>query len=204
MKSGKMDFDIERIRSDFPILRIRMNEKPLVYLDSAATSQKPRQVIDAVEDYYKNYNANIHRGLYKISEKATEEYTESKAKVAKFINASGKEEIIYVKNTTEAINLAALSWGDANIRKGDHILISEMEHHSNMVPWMVLAKKKGAFLDYIQLDKSNSKLDMKNFEKMLESRPKIVAVTHVSNVLGTINDVKEIIKKAHKRNRFRI
>jgi cysteine desulfurase/selenocysteine lyase len=199
MKSGKMDFDIERIRSDFPILRIRMNEKPLVYLDSAATSQKPRQVIDAVEDYYKNYNANIHRGLYKISEKATEEYTESKAKVAKFINASGKEEIIYVKNTTEAINLAALSWGDANIRKGDHILISEMEHHSNMVPWMVLAKKKGAFLDYIQLDKSNSKLDMKNFEKMLESRPKIVAVTHVSNVLGTINDVKEIIKKAHKK-----
>jgi cysteine desulfurase/selenocysteine lyase len=199
MKSDKMDFDIEKIRADFPILKIKMNERPLVYLDSAATSQKPRQVIDAIVDYYKNYNANIHRGLYRISEKATEEYTESKAKVAKFINASGKEEIIYVKNTTEAINLAALSWGDVNIRKGDHILISEMEHHSNMVPWMVLAKKKGAILDYIQLDKGNSKLDMKSFEKMLENRPKIVAVTHVSNVLGTINDVKEIIKKAHRK-----
>jgi cysteine desulfurase/selenocysteine lyase len=199
MKSDKMDFDIEKIRADFPILKIKMNERTLVYLDSAATSQKPRQVIDAIVDYYKNYNANIHRGLYRISEKATEEYTESKAKVAKFINASGKEEIIYVKNTTEAINLAALSWGDANIRKGDHILISEMEHHSNMVPWMVLAKKKGAILDYIQLDKGNSKLDMKSFEKMLENRPKIVAVTHVSNVLGTINDVKEIIKKAHRK-----
>jgi cysteine desulfurase/selenocysteine lyase len=199
MKSDKMDFDIEKIRADFPILKIKMNERPLVYLDSAATSQKPRQVIDAIVDYYKNYNANIHRGLYRISEKATEEYTESKAKVAKFINASGKEEIIYVKNTTEAINLAALSWGDANIRKGDRILISEMEHHSNMVPWMVLAKKKGAILDYIQLDKGNSKLDMKSFEKMLENRPKIVAVTHVSNVLGTINDVKEIIKKAHRK-----
>jgi cysteine desulfurase/selenocysteine lyase len=199
MKSDKMDFDIEKIRADFPILKIKMNERTLVYLDSAATSQKPRQVIDAIVDYYKNYNANIHRGLYRISEKATEEYTESKAKVAKFINASGKEEIIYVKNTTEAINLAALSWGDVNIRKGDHILISEMEHHSNMVPWMVLAKKKGAILDYIQLDKGNSKLDMKSFEKMLENRPKIVAVTHVSNVLGTINDVKEIIKKAHRK-----
>jgi cysteine desulfurase/selenocysteine lyase len=199
MKSDKMDFDIEKIRADFPILKIKMNERTLVYLDSAATSQKPRQVIDAIVDYYKNYNANIHRGLYRISEKATEEYTESKAKVAKFINASGKEEIIYVKNTTEAINLAALSWGDANIRKGDRILISEMEHHSNMVPWMVLAKKKGAILDYIQLDKGNSKLDMKSFEKMLENRPKIVAVTHVSNVLGTINDVKEIIKKAHRK-----
>jgi cysteine desulfurase/selenocysteine lyase len=198
MGSEDRGFDVDKIRADFPILRTKMNGKPLIYLDSAATSQKPRQVIGSIDDYYKNYNANIHRGIYRISEKATEEYVQSKEKVARLINASGKEEIIYVKNTTEAINLAALSWGYANINKGDHILISEMEHHSNMVPWMVLSKRKGAVLDYISLDKSNSKLDVGSFEKMLEKRPKIVAVTHVSNVLGTINDVREIIKKAHK------
>lgn len=192
------ELDINAIRNDFPILKIKMNGKPLIYLDNAATSQKPVQVIAALDDYYKTYNANIHRGLYKIAEKATEEYINSKVKVAKFINAGSMRQIIYTRNTTESINLVALSWGNANIKKGDHILISEMEHHSNIVPWMLLAKRKGAVLDYISLDKSNSGLDMQSFEKMLAKRPKIVAVTHVSNVLGTINDIDTIVKASHK------
>jgi cysteine desulfurase/selenocysteine lyase len=191
-------FDVDRIRSDFPILKTKTNGKPLVYLDNAATSQKPRQMIDALDNYYKSYNANIHRGIYKIAEKATEEYVGSKEKVAKFINAGSMREIIYVRNTTEAINAVAISWGDANIKKGDHILISEMEHHSNMVPWMLLAKKKGAVLDYIALDKDNCGLDMQSLMRMLEKRPKIVALTQVSNVLGTVNDVKEVTRMAHR------
>jgi cysteine desulfurase / selenocysteine lyase len=195
----KESFDVDKIRSDFPILGTKMNGKQLIYLDSAATSQKPKAVIDALDDYYKTYNANIHRGLYKISEKATEEYTNSKVKVAKFINANDFDEIIYTRNTTESINLVAIAWGNANLKKGDHILISEMEHHSNIVPWMLLAKRTGAILDYIKLDKSNSKLDMESLDRELEKRPKIVAITHVSNVLGTINDVKDITKKAHKK-----
>ncbi len=194
----KNNFDVDRLRADFPILKIEMNDKPLVYLDSAATSQKPHQVLEAMDYYYRNYNANIHRGIYRIAERATEEYIASKTKVAKFINADSMREIIYVRNTTEAINLTALSWGNANVKKGDHILISEMEHHSNMVPWMLLAKRKGAVLDYIALDKGNQKLDMESLNKMLDKKPKIVAVTHASNVLGTINDVKEIVKRAHK------
>lgn len=195
-------FEVNAIRADFPILSIKTNGKKLIYLDSAATSQKPRQVLEVMDTYYKTYNANIHRGIYQIAEKATEAYIESKVKVAKFINAAFMEEIIYVRNTTEAINLVALTWGDANVKKGDHILISEMEHHSNIVPWMLLAKRKGAILDYIKLDKDNSKLDMASLDKMLEKKPKIVAITHVSNVLGTINDVKEITKRAHKKGAF--
>jgi cysteine desulfurase/selenocysteine lyase len=192
-------FNVDRIRQDFPNLKVKMNGKPLVYFDSAATSQRPKQMLDATDEYYKTYNANIHRGIYKIAEKATEKYTESKMKVAKFINAGSMNEIIYGRNATEAINLVALSWGDANVNRGDHILISEMEHHSNIVPWMLLAKRKGAVLDYIALDKSNSKLDSNSIDEMLEKMPKIVAVTHTSNVLGTINDVKDITRKAHKK-----
>ena len=194
-----MAFKIESARKDFPILKIRMNGKRFVYLDSAATSQKPRQVLEAMDYYYRNYNANIHRGIYKIAEKATEEYIESKRKIAKFINANSIEEIVYVRNTTEAINLVALAWGDANVRKGDHILISEMEHHSNIIPWMLLAKRKGAILDYIKLDRATCRLDMESLDRMLEKKPKMVAVTQVSNVLGTINNIKEIIKRAHKK-----
>ena len=192
-------FNVDRIRQDFPNQKVKMNGKPLVYFDSAATSQRPKQMLDATDEYYKTYNANIHRGIYKIAEKATEKYTESKMKVAKFINAGSMNEIIYGRNATEAINLVALSWGDANVNRGDHILISEMEHHSNIVPWMLLAKRKGAVLDYIALDKSNSKLDSNSIDEMLEKMPKIVAVTHTSNVLGTINDVKDITRKAHKK-----
>ena len=191
-------FDVDRVRSDFPILKTKMNGKQLVYLDNAATSQKPDSVIDSISDYYRTYNANIHRGIYKIAEEATLAYTESKVKLQKFINAGSMQEIVYTKNTTDAINLASLSWGDANVGKGDHVLISSMEHHSNMVPWMVLAKKKGAVLDYIALDKDKARLSMESFDKQLEKGPKLLAITHASNVLGTINDVKELTRRAHK------
>ena len=180
--------DVEAIRKDFPILRTKMNGKPLVYLDSAATSQKPIQVLDAISDYYKKYNANIPRGLYKISEMATERY----------IGAKTNREIVYVRNATEAINLVSIAWGEKNVKKGDRILISEMEHHANLVPWQVLAKKKSAVLDYIKMDKHARQLNTADFEEKLEKHPKILAITEVSNVLGTINDVKSMAKKAHK------
>jgi len=192
------DFDVERIRKDFPILGTSMNGKPLVYLDSAATSQKPIQVIDAISNYYKQYNANIHRGIYQISERATSEYIESKEKLAKFINAGEMAEIVYTRNATESINVVALTWGNENVGKGDHILISDMEHHSNIVPWMLLAERKGATLDYIKLNRQNAELDDESLKEQLAKRPKIVAVTHASNVLGTINDVKRITRMAHE------
>lgn len=190
--------DVEKIRKDFPILHTTSHGKPLVYLDSAATSQKPVQVIEAVSNYYKNYNANIHRGIYEISVKATEEYTKSKELTAKFINAESYRNIVYNRNTTEAINTVAMTWGDANIKKGDRILITPMEHHSNIVPWQLLAKKKGAILEYAPLDKENHFIDIEGLKEKLEENPKIVSFVHVSNVLGTINDVKRITELAHK------
>ncbi len=189
--------DAEKVRRDFPIFRIKVNGKPFVYLDSAATSQKPKQVINAISRYYKTYNANIHRGVYQISEKATEAYEESKRKVASLINAASLEEIVYTRNTTESINLVALSWAEQNIAKNDRILISELEHHSNIVPWLMLAKRKGAIVDYIKLDAKLCKFDDASVEKGLEKNPKLVAVSHCSNVLGTIIDVKSVAKKAH-------
>jgi len=193
-----MALDVEKIRKDFPILDIKMNGKPLVYLDSAATSQKPKKVIAAISKFYKRYNANIHRGVYQISVKATEEYEKSKKKVASFINSESFEEIIYTRNTTESINVVALGWGEQNIRKGDHILISEMEHHSNIIPWQILAKKKGAVLDYIKVDRKTAHLDEASIEDQLAKSPKLVSIAQCSNVLGTINDVKRIAGQAHK------
>ena len=187
----------ESVRDDFPILAAKMKGKRIAYLDTAATSQKPLQVIDAISDYYKRYNANIHRGIYKIAEEATEKYRESKEKLAAMVNAGSYKEIIYTRNTTESINLVALSWGESNIRKGDRILITEMEHHSNMVPWMVLAKKKGAVLDYVKIKKDYT-LDIGSLDEALAKRPRIVAFTHTSNVLGTVNDARLITSKAHK------
>lgn len=192
-----MEFDVEKIRKDFPILKTQMNGKQLVYLDSAATSQKPRQVINAISKYYKTYNSNIHRAIYKISEEATEDYIDSKERLAKFIGARKGLEIIYVKNTTEAINLVALSWGNDNVNQGDRILISKMEHHSNIVPWQMLAKRKGAILDYIELT-PKMQIDMEDYKRKLEKKPKIVAFTHASNVLGTVNDAKLMTKLAHE------
>ncbi|MGC8628914.1 MAG: aminotransferase class V-fold PLP-dependent enzyme [Candidatus Micrarchaeia archaeon] len=192
-----MELDVDLIRQDFPILSTKMNGKPLAYLDNAATSQKPVEVIDAINEYYKTYNANIHRGIYKISEEATEAYIKSKEKVAKFINAGSYRQIIYYRSTTEAINILARSWGEQNLEKGDHVLLSEMEHHSNLVPWLMLAKRKGIVIDYIKL-KDKKTLDEESLKEKLELKPKLVAFTHVSNVLGTINEAKHIIELAHK------
>ncbi|MCL4383701.1 SufS family cysteine desulfurase [Candidatus Marsarchaeota archaeon] len=193
-------YDIDKIRDDFPILKTKMNGKRLIYLDNAATTQKPQQVISAIVDYYSNYNSNIHRGLYKISEKATQKYSESKEIFAKFINANSIEEIIYTKNTTEAINLIALTYGEKIIKEHDHILISEAEHHSNLIPWMQLAKRKKAHLDYIKLNEQKSGLDIESLKEQMEKKPKITAIFHASNVLGTINNIKDISKLAHKNN----
>lgn len=190
--------DVAAIKRDFPILKIKVNGRPFVYLDSAATSQKPLQVIEAIDEYYKVYNANIHRGVYQIAEKATEAYIDSKRKVGALIGTREIEEVIYVRNTTEGINLVAMTWGDQNIKKGDHILLSEMEHHSNIVPWQILAKKKGAVIDYIKIDRRRCELSYESLEKELAKSPKIVAVTQVSNVLGSINDVKRITRMAKK------
>jgi cysteine desulfurase/selenocysteine lyase len=174
-----------------------MNGRQLVYLDSAATSQKPRQVINAVARHYRKLNANIHRGIYKLSEEATAEYVASKEAVARFIHAKSYRSIVYFRSTTEAINAVARAWGDANTGSGDRVLITEMEHHSNIVPWQMLAKRKGAHLDYVGL-RDGSELDLEDYKSKLLLKPKIVAVTHVSNVLGTINDVKEITRMAHE------
>jgi cysteine desulfurase/selenocysteine lyase len=193
-----MAFDVEAIRKDFPILSTKSDGKRLVYLDSASTSQKPRQVIDAISGYYKEYNANIHRGLYDISRRATEAYTNSKDLVARFVNAESYRNIVYTRNTTESINLVARAWGDANVKKGDRILISQMEHHSNVVPWQQLAKRKGAILDYADLDESKSFIDMNDLKEKLGRGPTIVAFTHASNVLGSINDAGKITEMAHK------
>lgn len=190
--------DVDAIRKDFPILKVKMNGKKLVYLDSAATSQKPIQVIKTICDYYKEQNANIHRGLYKLSEETTERYIESKVRLSKFINASAMQEIIYVRNATEAINLVSYAWGMNNLQKGDRILLTELEHHSNIVPWMELARKKGAIIEYAKMDGKIAHVEMDDFRAKVEKRPKIVAMAHVSNVLGTINDVKEMTRLAHK------
>ncbi len=188
--------DVDKIRLDFPILSTKMDGKQLVYLDSAATSQKPSQVIDAIVDYYMTYNSNIHRGMYDLSIKSTDKYIQSKELAAKLVNASSYTEMIYCRNTTDAINIVALSWGEPNIKAGDHILITDMEPHSNIVPWLMLAKRKKAVLDHAKLiDKSF--IDMEDFKKKLEKKPKIVAFTHASNVLGTINNAKEMTKLAH-------
>lgn len=187
--------DVRKIKEDFPILKRLVHDKPLIYLDSAATSQKPRAVIDSLTKYYQEYNANIHRGIHYLSEKATEEYEYARKKVAKFINAK-PEEIVFVRGTTEAINLVSYSWGSRNIKQGDGVLLTEMEHHSSLVPWQQLAIEKKAKLDYIGIT-DDGLLKEEDFEK-LNRKPKILSLVHVSNVLGTINPVKEITKRAHK------
>ncbi len=187
-------FDIEKIRKDFPILRRKVNGKPLVYLDNAATSQKPRQVIDSLKDYYENYNSNIHRGIHQLSEEATEGYEKAHEKASQFISVK-PEEIIFTKNTTESINLLAYSIG-MNLKKGDEILLSEMEHHSNLVPWQQIAKIRSLKLRFVEVDKSGV-LDMESFSSLLSRKTKLVSITHVSNVLGTINPVREMAKEAH-------
>jgi len=189
--------DIEKVREDFPILKRKINGKPIVYLDNAATSQKPRQVIETVERYYEEYNANIHRGIYSISEEATTAHENARGKVARFINAQSPEEIVFLRGTTEAINLVANSWGRTNIGPGDGIMLTEMEHHSNIVPWQLLAKEKAAHLKYIGVT-NDGLLNQEDFHRHLEGGGvKLLALTQASNVVGTINPVREMVREAH-------
>ena len=185
-----------QVRADFPILSRSMHGKPLVYLDSAATSQKPRRVIEALVRYYSDYNANVHRGIYEIAEEATRRYEEARGKVAAFIGARRPEELVFTRSTTEAINLVASAWGRATVRAGDEIILTEMEHHSNLVPWQLLAAATGAKLKFIPFD-GQGVLQLDAYDRLLSPRTKLVALTHQSNVFGTINPVREITVKAH-------
>lgn len=190
-------FDVEAIIKDFPILKETVNGKRLAYLDSTATSQKPQQVIDALEDYYKRYNSNVHRGVHTLGSLATDGYEGARETVRRFINAPYFEEIIFTRGTTASINLVAHSYGDANVEAGDEIVVTQMEHHANIVPWQQLAKRKNATLKFIPMTDSGE-LKLEAVKETITDKTKIVAVAHVSNVLGTINDVKSIAQIAHE------
>jgi len=192
-------FDVERIRQDFPILHQKVRGKPLVFLDSAATSQKPQAVIDAISNYYHAENANIHRGVYYLSEIATKAYEDTRVKIKETINANSIKEVVFVRGTTEGINLVASSYGRKNIREGDEIIISAMEHHSNIVPWQMLCEETGAKLRVIPIN-DDGELIVEEFEKLLNKKTKLAAVVHTSNSLGTINPVKRLIDMAHDQN----
>jgi cysteine desulfurase/selenocysteine lyase len=189
-------FDPALVRRDFPILDQEIHGHPLVYLDSASSSQKPRVVIEAVDAYYREYNANVHRGIYTIGEKSTAEYEKARARVARFINAPDSHEVVFTRNATEAINLVAYSWGRKNINRGDAIVLTEMEHHANLVPWQLLVQERDGDLEFIPItDDGLLRLDV--LEVLLRLKPKLVSFTHVSNTLGTINPVREIVDMAH-------
>ena len=184
--------DLEKIRKDFPILKTKINGNDLIYLDNAATSQKPKSVIDSLVDYYEKYNSNVHRGVHSLSVKATDEYEKSRSKVRDFINANRDEEIIYTRNASESLNIIAYSWGSRNINKGDDIFITPFEHHSNIVPWQELCRNNKANLKYIPLTESGD-VDLDKFKSMIGAKTKLISVTHMSNVLGILLPVKEII-----------
>jgi len=190
---------LENIRQDFPIMQRKVRDnKSLVYLDNASTTQKPIQVIDAINDYYKNHNANIHRAVYALAEEATEAYENTRDKVAKFLNVSNRQEIIFVRGTTEAINLVAYAWGRPHIKEGDIIVTTEYEHHSNIVPWQLLTQEKGAKLEYIGMD-DNGELILGDLDKYLKTgKVKLVTFSQMSNVLGTISNTDEIIRRCKK------
>ena len=189
-------FDVQSIRSDFPILSTSMNGLPFVYLDNAATSQKPQTVIDAVSNYYQSENANIHRGVFKLSEEATARYEETRASVAQFISAQRAEEIIFTKGVTESINLIANGFAQTILKPGDEILISGMEHHANIVPWQIACERTGSVLNVIPVLDDGS-LDMEAYGRLLSKKTKIVSIVHISNSLGTINPLSELIERAH-------
>ncbi|EAD0599479.1 cysteine desulfurase [Listeria monocytogenes] len=189
--------DIQKIRADFPILAQEINEKPLAYLDNAATSQKPKQVIEALTHYYEFDNANVHRGVHTLAARATDAYESARGKVAKFIHAREVAEIIFTRGTTSAINLVVDSYAEATIEAGDEIVISYLEHHSNLIPWQQLAKRKGAVLKYIELEEDGT-ISVEQAKKTIGEKTKIVALAHVSNVLGTITPIKEIAAIAHQ------
>ena len=198
MTSNAHSFDVARIREDFPVLHQMVNGKPLVYLDNAATTQKPQAVIDALVRYYSTDNSNVHRGVHTLSQRATEDYDSGRSKARQFLNAASDEEIIFVKGTTDGINLVAHSYARQHLGEGDEIIISTMEHHSNIIPWQVLCQEKGAHLRVIPISDAGELL-MDEYESLLSSRTKLVAITHVSNVLGTVNPIKQIVEMAHSQ-----
>ena len=190
------DFPVERYRQDFPILQRSVRDQPLVYLDNAATTQKPRQVIDCLDEYYCDYNANVHRGVHTLSELATAAYEAARVKLQRFINAPSHKEVIFVRGATEGINLVAQSYGRSTLGAGDEIIVSEMEHHSNIVPWQLLCEQTGAILKVIPFNDAGE-LELDAYKNLLCERTRIVAVTHISNALGSVNPVAEIITLAH-------
>ena len=194
IRDGKLDPEV--VRRDFPILGTEVHGRPLVFLDSASTSQKPQAVIDALDAYYNEFTANVHRGIYEIGERATAAYEEARAKVGRFINAPDSHEVIFTRNATEAINLVAYSWGRKNIGRGDAIVLTEMEHHANLVPWQLLAQEKDGDLEFIPIT-DDGVLRQDVYDVLLRLKPKLVAFTHVSNTLGTINPVKSMVDAAH-------
>ena len=189
-------FDLETIREQFPLLAQESNGFPLAYLDNAATSQKPQAVLDAVHRFYLHDNANVHRGLYELSRRATERYEEARRTAAQFVNARDPAEVVWVRGATEAINLVAMTWGWQNLQPGDEVILSVLEHHSNIVPWQLITQRTGARLRYIDIDEQG-RLKLEHFEQLLSKRTKLVAVGHVSNALGTIHPVREIADRAH-------
>ncbi len=189
-------FNVDAVRADFPILHQSVNGHPLVYLDNAATTQKPNAVIDAISNYYRGYNSNVHRGAHHLSDLATQKFEQARVTLAEFINSPSADHIIWTRGTTEGINLVAATWGRSNISAGDKILVSELEHHSNIVPWQMLAQEKGAKLIPVPVSDSGE-IDLDAFDQLLDARVKLVSVNQVSNALGTINPVAEIIERAH-------
>jgi cysteine desulfurase/selenocysteine lyase len=196
-RTNARGIDLGAVRSEFPILRREVQGRGLVYLDNAATSQKPVQVLDSLEDYYRNHNANVHRGLHTLAEEATEAFEATRARVARFIGAADPHEVVFTRGTTESINLVAQAWGRSQLGPGDEILITVMEHHSNFVPWILLARQTGATLRHVPIHDDGT-LDRKAFREMLGRRTRIVAVTMVSNALGTVNPVEELVQEAHR------
>jgi cysteine desulfurase/selenocysteine lyase len=197
MAPAAAPLDVARLRADFPILERRVHGKPLAYLDNAATAQKPRQVTDAIERYYREYNANIHRGVHTLSMEATAAYEGARTRVRQFINAAGDREIVFTRGTTESINLVAQSWGRSRLTSGDEVLITTMEHHSNIVPWQLVCAQTGAKLKVAPIN-DRGELIMEEFERMLSPATRMVAVTHVSNALGTVNPVADIVRLARR------
>jgi len=193
------EWDVEHVRSEFPVLhQMHHDDVPLIYLDSAASSQKPRVVIEAIDQYYRTYNANVHRGIHKLSEEASAAYEAARVKIRRFINAGSKREIIFTRGTTEGINLVAQTWGRSSLRPGDVVLLTQMEHHANIVPWQIVAEQTGARVDYVPILPDGT-LDQDAFRQMLRTLPvKLVALTYVSNVLGTINPIAEMTRIAHE------
>ena len=196
MSDQSSKLDVEAVRGDFPILSRVINGHPIVYLDSTATSQKPNQVIDALSDFYRTSNANVHRGIYTLSEESTAAYEGAREKTATFINAASTSEIIFTRNTTESLNLLAFAWGRANLNEGDEVLVTLMEHHSNIVPWHMICEERGAIVRFIPVTDEGF-LDLSDIDSLINERTKVVSFTHVSNVLGTINPVRELVDRAH-------